>query len=208
MSTYDFISIAKNNPDNKVTLEYGTGTLELLMSEEVSLSTGNSWEAPLDGKTADAAGSTVSTGLKMAQQAFGSDFQIKNIRESILYYNGSKSLDLRLSCMLIADTESDQILQQLSPLLDLTNPEFDPNGTFDFTMPAPLGYTVKLGDPTGKVAVMIGQWFKSTRVYVLDDASWTVSKAKVNGKPLYLNVQISLRPCRMLSASEVKSFLQ
>lgn len=207
MPTYDYIAAAKSNPDNIVTLDYGAGTLELLTADEFQLSTGNDFTTPLDGKLMDAAGG-YSTMLRGIQQIGKFKFEVKNFRESILYYNGSKSLDLQYNGILVASKETDDLNRLVEPLLELTNPDFDISAFFDLTMVAPLGYAPNATDPNGKVAVKIGRWFRSTRVYVLMDANITVSKAKLpNGKPLYLGVQISLKPSRMLSINEVKGFL-
>jgi len=208
MASYNFIDIAKKNPDNIVVLDYGSGNLTLLLADEVSFNTGNQWEAPLEGGIMNSLGG-VTTAIRAGQQLLGgAQTDIKNFRETILYYNNSKSLDISLNCLLIASREDEDLNLNLKPLFDLTNPDFDASASFDITMKAPLNYSPDPKDPGGKIAIKIGRFFASTRVYVLESCTPTISKAKLpNGKPMYMSLQVSLKPFRILSNTEVKSFL-
>ena len=211
MKTYNFIEIAKNNPDNKVTLDYGKGTFTFLITGDVSLDTGNSWNSPLDNSISKKLGGD-SDAAKIGQMAIssytGKNFDIKHVNETIKFYNGSESLDLSFSGILIANKETDNLNQLIKPLLDLTNPDFDPSGGLSFTLGAPLGYSPNNVSSQGKIAVKVGRWLKTSRVYLLDSAKTKISTAKLpNGKPSWIELDIKLVPFRLLSVKEVKSFL-
>lgn len=204
---YDFLNAAKENPDNKVIIDYGTNVLTLLLAEDPSITTGNSWESPLEGSIENSLGG-VTRAINLGKQFTGTQVNLGNYRETILYYKGSKSLDLRLQCILIATTPDENLNAKIAPLLDLTNSDFDASNDFSFTVKAPLGYSPDPKSSEGKLGIKIGRWFSTPKLYVLESSDTSVSKARLpNGRPLYLNVTLSLKPFRLLSKTEVKKFL-
>ena len=204
--TYNYIDIAKRNPDNILSLAYGSGVLELLLADDISFSTGNTWQAPLEGSIINSLGG-ITTAINIGKQALNSSLELKSMRETILYYTGSDSLDFRFNCMLIANRSTDNLNTLLKPLLDLTNPDFDASSSFNVTLKAPLNYAPSPDSAEGKIAIKIGRVFRTTRVYVLKSSTVTLSKARLpNGLPLYCSVQLDLKPFRLLSKTEVYSF--
>lgn len=210
---YNYIEIAKNNPDNKLTLDFGSGNLQLLIVDEVSLNLNNSFEAILNNLLTDAA-TKLSGGMEQImagiQQFTGTQKTFKSIQETILYWRGSDPLSFDFSTILIASKTSDNLLSQIQPLIEMTNPDFDPTDKLTVSIKAPLGYAPNLDSGAeGKVGIQIGRWFETPRVFVLTSAIPTISKAKLqDGKPLYITLRLSFKAFRMLAKSEVSSYFK
>ncbi len=211
--TYNFIDIAKNNPENQVILNYGSGSFKFYLSDDVSFSLGNSWSSPLEGSIGQKLGldGAIANAVKQGfAEIFNKDLTFKHVRETIKFYQGSEALDLSFKGYLIASKETDNLLTDLQTLYDMAGAEFDgkdDNLDLNFSLKAPLGYAPNLKGNTGKISVQIGTWFRSTQVYLLSKARPEISNAKLPNKtPAYIGLTIDLTPFRMLSAGEIKKF--
>lgn len=218
--TYNFIQNAKNNPDNKVTLLFTdpeTGrdaSFSFFLSEKVSLGMGNKWDTPLNGATSKALGGEGLLGYAIKQgiaEVFNSATDLKHFRETIKFYQGSESLDLDFTGILIASSESEDLMSKIRILQGMCNPDFDPSSnSIKPTLTGPLGYAPNNSGSGGKIAVKIGRWFfTGLRYYLIEKCTPTPSLATLpNGKPMYIGLSISLTPFRLLSLKEVRSFLK
>lgn len=81
--------------------------------------------------------------------------------------------------------------------------------TFVTILNAPLGYQRgNYEKPKGVLRVMLGKWFKSSSIFVLEDSSFRFSKEVMpNGRPLYATGNVMLSTCRSISSTEFKAWL-
>lgn len=135
-------------------------------------------------------------------------FQMKSMIGSTVSWQGSDNFFLSIPMMFIAVNKGDDVRKNVADLLWMVYPSV--GGGFPITkVTAPLGYKKGVrDDPESRVGVWIGKWFRSTRIFVAMNVSFSNSQeTTLDGLPLFSSGEIMLQAARVVDADEIRSWM-
>lgn len=135
-------------------------------------------------------------------------FQMKSMIGSTVSWQGSDNFFLSVPMMFIAVNKGDDVRRNVADLLWTVYPTV--GGGFPVTkVTAPLGYKKGVrDDPNSRIGVWIGKWFRTTRIFVAMNVSFTHSQETTfDGRPLFAVGELMLQAARVVDVEEIRSWM-
>ena len=141
--------------------------------------------------------------------------QFKSPWQTVVDWAGSGTFSLNLSLLFMSLTPNEDSRKPVYRLLKCVYPEILGAGTM---VVPPLEYTrvpmVTLFDSSnsgtwGCVGITIGDWFEAPPVFVVERASFSMSKEQTpNGAPLYANGEITVSCSHIVGINHIRQWLK
>ncbi|HEC63781.1 MAG TPA: hypothetical protein ENI23_00640 [bacterium] len=153
--------------------------------------------------------SQVASSVASVANIFGANmgqFQIMHLSQTVNAWVGSGKPQFQIPMLFLATKESDDVRVSVARIMDATYP----TRSSIVTLRAPLGYAVNPRTAAalrGTLAVRVGNYFRATRMLIIEQ-SFKLSKEPIrSGAPLYAEGSITIEPYRLLTAAEIKAFI-
>lgn len=226
--SYDDLMFGLGAENNQILIVSDKWTVKGFLTEDIRVDGRSHWNEAHDPKYQELAnkylnaGSTfwnqLTSGLGMSNMTMKSRL-VKSSATLMVNWEGSENFRITLPLIFVSTSSNDDVRVPVRALYETIYPVFGEFGretlgaavvdNFVTIMVAPMGYERgNYSKPQGVMRLLIGKWFKSTSIFVVDDINFSFSKqCSPAGLPLYASGQVTLSSCRPISSTEIKQWM-
>lgn len=206
-----FIDQLRQNANAQVIID-ATGTggpyIKAFVMQDVTFGGRNTFNSALEAIMGGIAGinSAYKAGAAVGNRLMGQHIPSRTLSggDSVMAWVASDRPRLTLPLLFLAINSDDDPRQIARDLMQFVYPNGNPNTI----LTAPLGYIADFFDSgAGCVAVKIGTWFATPRIFIVKSVEMTISqRTDPNGVPLYVGAIIEMESQRTMTIDEVQEF--
>ena len=207
-----FIYKLMNNPNAKVFISGLSKDIISYTTQDFQFRSSAQWSGRNPSSYLDMANTLERVGKEAYNRLFGSKLgeltsaMTLDLAGSILNYQGTELFGFSIPMYFVATKSEDDVRKKIGYLAEGQYPTFGGNEGGLYRIYAPNNYkAIGLDNIQGAVSIRIGQWFRTKKIFVIDNMDFTISKETIpSGLPLYASGSVSFRSSRVLSIQEVK----
>jgi len=229
--TYQDLISGISAENSQVLIVSDKWTVKGFLTDEIRLDGRSNWREAADPKFQDIANKYLSAGTLAWNQIMSglgaggmtmTSRQVKSSATLMVNWEGSENFRIAIPLTFVATSSQDDVRVPIRALYEAIYPTFGEFGketlgesvggiadNFVTVMNAPLNYERgNYSKPQGVLRLILGNWFKSTSIFVLDDINFNMSSQFMpSGLPIYATGTVILTSCRPVSSTEVKQWM-